>query len=114
MMLSGSHRTGATLELEGDYGGGWRWRVTVDATDAENLWVQMDNVIPAEHATARSPPAVSRDGYACRTRLTERAFVITAVKRCRTRTFRITIVNTCAAVARKPCRFPAQPSRRTQ
>jgi hypothetical protein len=52
MLLSGSHRTGATLELEGDYGGGWRWRVRVDATDAENLRMQMDNVIPAEHATA--------------------------------------------------------------
>jgi hypothetical protein len=51
MLLSGTHRTGGTLELEGDYGGGWRWRVTVDATDAENLRMQMDNVIPAEQAT---------------------------------------------------------------
>ena len=42
---------GAMLELEGDYGGGWRWRVTVDPTDAD-LRMQMDNVIPAEHATA--------------------------------------------------------------
>ena len=52
MSLSGSHAKGATLELEGDYGGGWRWRVIVDATDAENLRMEMDNVIPAEHATA--------------------------------------------------------------
>jgi hypothetical protein len=52
MILSGSHGTGDALELEGDYGGGWRWRVTVDPTDPDNLRMQMDNVIPAEHATA--------------------------------------------------------------
>ena len=52
MIMSGSHGTGAVLELEGNYGGGWRWRVTVDPTDADNLRMQMDNVIPAEHATA--------------------------------------------------------------
>jgi hypothetical protein len=52
MLLSGNHGPGGTLELEGDYGGGWRWRVRIDATDAEDLRVEMDNVIPAEHATA--------------------------------------------------------------
>ena len=52
MILSGIRATGATLELEGDYGGGWRWRVIVESTDAENLRMQMDNVIPTEHATA--------------------------------------------------------------
>jgi hypothetical protein len=55
MMLSGSRGTDATLELEGEYGGGWRWRVTVDASDAESLRMQMDNVIPAEQATADIP-----------------------------------------------------------
>ena len=55
MMLSGSRETDATLELEGDYGGGWRWRVTLDAPDAESLRMQMDNVIPAERATADIP-----------------------------------------------------------
>ncbi len=50
MILSGGHR-GATLELEGDYGGGWRWRVMVDASEPEELRMQMDNVIPAEQAT---------------------------------------------------------------
>lgn len=51
MMLSGSRGTDATLELEGDYGG-WRWRVMLDGSDAESLRMQMDNVIPAEQATA--------------------------------------------------------------
>jgi hypothetical protein len=55
MMLSGGRGTDATLELEGEYGGGWRWRVTVDASDAESLRMQMDNVIPAEQATADIP-----------------------------------------------------------
>ena len=52
MMLSGSHGTGATLELEGDYGGGWRWRVRLDGTDTDSFRLQMDNVIPTELATA--------------------------------------------------------------
>jgi hypothetical protein len=55
MMLSGSRQTDATLQLEGDYGGGWRWRVMLDASDAESLRMQMDNVIPAEQATADIP-----------------------------------------------------------
>ena len=55
MMLSGSRGIEATLELEGDYGGGWRWRVMLDASDAESLRMQMDNVIPAERATADIP-----------------------------------------------------------
>jgi len=54
-MLSASRGTDATLELEGEYGGGWRWRVTLDASDAESLRMQMDNVIPAERATTDIP-----------------------------------------------------------
>ena len=50
MILSGGRDTDVTIELEGDYGGGWRWRVKFDATDGFQM--QMDNVIPAEHATA--------------------------------------------------------------
>lgn len=60
MMLSGTERpsdgSGASLELEGDYGGGWRWRISIDTRDAANLRMQMDNVIPAEQATADIPP----------------------------------------------------------
>jgi hypothetical protein len=52
MILSGVRGVDGTLELEGEYGGGWRWRVIVESTDAENLRMQMDNVIPSEQATA--------------------------------------------------------------
>src|SRR5215213_7994140 len=45
MMLSGSRGTDATLESEGEYGGGWRWRVMLDGSNAESLRMQMDNVI---------------------------------------------------------------------
>jgi hypothetical protein len=51
-LLSGTHETDLTLELEADYGGGWRWRVSFDATDADSFRMQMDNVIPDELATA--------------------------------------------------------------
>jgi hypothetical protein len=56
MMLSGSRSTDAVLELEGEYGGGWRWRVIFDATEADSFRMQMDNVIPAEQATAEESP----------------------------------------------------------
>jgi hypothetical protein len=52
MMLSGNRGADAVLELEGDYGGGWRWRVMFDATDTDSFRMQMENVIPAEQATA--------------------------------------------------------------
>jgi hypothetical protein len=52
MLLSGSRGTDATLALEGDYGGGWRWRVSFDAPDTHSFRMQMDNVIPDEQATA--------------------------------------------------------------
>jgi hypothetical protein len=52
MVLHGSHGSDGSLEFEGDYGGGWRWRVILDATDKEKLRLRMDNVIPAEQATA--------------------------------------------------------------
>ena len=42
----------ATLEFAGDYGGGWGWRIVFDAGDSENLRMRMDNVIPADRATA--------------------------------------------------------------
>jgi hypothetical protein len=55
MSLSGRHRTGTTVEIEGDYGGGWGWRVVFDTTNAENLRMRMDNVIPVDQATAEMP-----------------------------------------------------------
>jgi hypothetical protein len=56
MVLSGSQEPDGRLELEGEYGGGWRWRVTLDAADPESLWMRMDNVIPTELATAEIAP----------------------------------------------------------
>jgi hypothetical protein len=55
MFLSGTEASAATLELEGEWGGGWRWRIILDATDNVSLRLQMDNVIPASHATAEKP-----------------------------------------------------------
>ena len=37
MSLPGTPRGDATFEFAGDYGGGWGWRITLDATDSENL-----------------------------------------------------------------------------
>src|SRR5262245_14316506 len=58
MLLSGTDTSAATLELEGEWGGGWGWRIILDALDDANLRLQMDNVIPASQATAdkRSGP----------------------------------------------------------
>lgn len=49
--LPGTVRDGGVVELEADYGGGWRWRIIIDATGA-TLQLRMDNVIPADQATA--------------------------------------------------------------
>ncbi|MGA5298446.1 hypothetical protein ACPCHT_00880 [Nucisporomicrobium flavum] len=52
MSLPGGPAGDATFEFTGDYGGGWGWRIRLDGTDADNLRVGMDNIIPAEYATA--------------------------------------------------------------
>lgn len=41
--------------VQRDYGSGWGWRILVDTTDADNLRMRMDNVIPADQATAEMP-----------------------------------------------------------
>lgn len=55
MSLPGGSAADGTSGFEGDYGGGWRWRIVFDATDAEVLRMRMHNVIPAEHATGETP-----------------------------------------------------------
>ena len=55
MSLSGGRGAGTAVQLEGDYGGGWSWRIVFETTDSDNLRMRMDNVIPAEHATAEIP-----------------------------------------------------------
>ena len=52
MIISGSQVTVRNLEFEAEYGGGWRWRIILDATDDERLRMEMHNVIPADSATA--------------------------------------------------------------
>lgn len=55
MSLSGGPGAGATFELDGDYGAGWVWRIVFDTAAAENLRMRMDNLIPADQATAEIP-----------------------------------------------------------
>jgi len=51
-VLSGS-ADGGRVVLGYEYGGGWEWRITVDATDLQSLTIQMDNVIPPNESTAQ-------------------------------------------------------------
>lgn len=55
MSLSGKLRAASALELEGDYGGGWLWRIAFDAPDADELRMRMDNVVPADQARDGMP-----------------------------------------------------------
>lgn len=55
MSLPGGSGAGETFEFEGDYGGGWRWRIVFGAADIETLRMRMDNVIPADQATPEMP-----------------------------------------------------------
>jgi hypothetical protein len=43
------------LELAADYGGGWRWLISVDGRHDDRLILTMHNVIPDEHATVQEP-----------------------------------------------------------
>jgi hypothetical protein len=38
------------VRLSYEYGGDWRWQISIDATDPEALALQMDNVVPASVA----------------------------------------------------------------
>ena len=52
--------SGDWIELAAEYGGGWRWQITVRTREASGLTMQMDNVVPADQAT----PDVSAGPYA--------------------------------------------------
>ena len=54
MSLTGSHAPGGAVELEATYGGGWGWRIVFEGGSG-GLRMRMDNVVPAEHATAEVP-----------------------------------------------------------
>ena len=53
MSLTG--RSADALDLEGTYGGDWRWRIRVEAGEG-GLTMTMDNVVPAGEAAADVPP----------------------------------------------------------
>jgi hypothetical protein len=55
MSLSGVRTAGGTVELEGEYGGGWGWRIGFDPVDAERLRMRMENLVPEDQATAETP-----------------------------------------------------------
>ena len=43
---------GGVVTVGADYGGGWRWHITIDPTDPATLRLRMDNVIPPDAATS--------------------------------------------------------------
>lgn len=43
------------LEASADYGGGWRWVISLDGSGVDRLALTMYNVIPAGHATDEVP-----------------------------------------------------------
>jgi hypothetical protein len=52
MSLPGRPTAADTIEFAAEYGGGWGWRIVFDLADAESPRMRMDNVIPADRATA--------------------------------------------------------------
>ena len=54
LVLKGSLIEGV-LEVVADYGGGWRWMISVDGRREDRLDLTMHNVIPDEHATDDEP-----------------------------------------------------------
>jgi hypothetical protein len=51
MSLTGAVTPGGSIALEGSYGEGWAWRITVEAPGDGQLHLRMDNVIPESQAT---------------------------------------------------------------
>ena len=49
LSLAGTSTDGR-LDVTADYGGGWKWTITIEGDDP--LLLTMYNVIPEEHATA--------------------------------------------------------------
>jgi hypothetical protein len=47
--------TERVLEVTADYGGGWRWMISLDGRHDDRLLLTMHNVIPEEHATEEEP-----------------------------------------------------------
>ena len=54
LTLTGS-LTQRRLEVTADYGGGWRWSISIDGSRDDRLALTMHNIIPAGHATDEVP-----------------------------------------------------------
>jgi hypothetical protein len=50
--LSGTQAADGSIALECSYGEGWAWRVLLELSEAGELRMRMDNVIPASRARA--------------------------------------------------------------
>ena len=55
-VISGVLDENGPITLEYDYGDGWRWQIVLDASRGDALTGRMNNVVPAEAATADIPP----------------------------------------------------------
>jgi hypothetical protein len=55
MTLTGGPADERGLSLDAEYGGGWGWRINVQASGPDELTLGMENVIPSEHATDEAP-----------------------------------------------------------
>jgi hypothetical protein len=51
MSLAGAVTAAGSIAVEGSYGEGWAWRITVEAPRDGHLHLRMDNVIPESQAT---------------------------------------------------------------
>ncbi len=49
-VAQGTYDDGERLVVGYEYAAGWRWNIIVNATDADALRIEMDNVVPAEAA----------------------------------------------------------------
>ncbi|MEV0002559.1 hypothetical protein AB0H28_09760 [Micromonospora sp. NPDC050980] len=50
MALTGAAGGSSAVELTGEYGGGWAWRIAIEAVEPGHLRMRMDNVVPDDQA----------------------------------------------------------------
>jgi hypothetical protein len=55
MTLVGPPADESGCALEAEYGGGWGWRIAIRASGTDDLALEMENVVPSEHATTEAP-----------------------------------------------------------
>ncbi|MEU1842161.1 hypothetical protein [Micromonospora sediminicola] len=55
MTLAGTTGSVPEVELSAEYGGGWGWRITLDAADPTTVRLRMENVVPADQADPDTP-----------------------------------------------------------